>query len=181
VSEPPSPTRSAEQGAIVEVEDDQVDVALDPARWAHLASQVLAARGVTNGVLSLTFVDEVTIAELNAEHLGVDGSTDVLSFPLDADLAPDDSPVPGVPVLLGDVVICPAVAERNAPDRLTTDPHPGAPDHDGTLDAELALLVVHGVLHVLGMDHADPDDAAQMHAAERELLAAYAAPGAEAS
>ena len=56
------------------------------------------------------------------------------------------------------MVICPAVAARNAP------------DHAGTYDDELALLVVHGILHVLGMDHADPEEEAAMQAKERSLL-----------
>jgi probable rRNA maturation factor len=116
VSEPPSPTRPLAPGPTVEVDDDQTDVALDTARWARLATNALAARGVSHGVLSLTFVDEGTIADLNATHMGVDGPTDVLSFPLDSDLASGESPVPDVPVLLGDVVICPAVAARGTPD-----------------------------------------------------------------
>jgi probable rRNA maturation factor len=60
--------------------------------------------------------------------------------------------------LLGDVVVCPAVALRQAP------------THAGTLDDELALLIVHGVLHVLGRDHAEPDEAAEMRARELALL-----------
>jgi probable rRNA maturation factor len=64
-------------------------------------------------------------------------------------------------MLLGDVVVCPAVAARQAP------------THAGSYDDELALLVVHGVLHVLGMDHAEPDEAARMQARERELLDRY--------
>ena len=83
------------------------------------------------------------------------GPTDVLSFPLD----PDPGPEPSLR-LLGDVVICPAVALRNAA---------GPAGYEG----ELALLVVHGVLHVLGMDHADPEEAATMQARERELLDRY--------
>ncbi len=66
--------------------------------------------------------------------------------------------MPGVPVLLGDVVVCPAVAAQQAE------------SHAGTLDDELALLVVHGVLHVLGHDHAEPDEAVHMRAREVELL-----------
>ena len=84
----------------------------------------------------------------------------MLSFPLDADdraIRTDDS----VPVLLGDVVICPDVARAQAP------------AHAGTLDDELALLVVHGVLHVLGHDHAEPDEAATMRSKELELLVAH--------
>jgi probable rRNA maturation factor len=107
-----------------------------------------------------------------------DGPTDVLAFPLDDELVepgryPDSStsgPVdprargegPEPPLLLGDVVICPAVAARNAMSK-----------GNGNTDDELALLVVHGVLHVLGHDHADDTDAAAMQAKERELLALY--------
>jgi probable rRNA maturation factor len=66
-----------------------------------------------------------------------------------------------LPLLLGDVVVCPAVAARQAP------------QHAGSYEDELALLVVHGVLHVLGMDHADPAEEATMQARERELLDRY--------
>jgi len=94
---------------------------------------------------------------LNAEHMGTQGPTDVLSFPLD-----DDEPGQrDVPVLLGDVVVCPAVARDQAP------------EHAGSLDDELALLVVHGVLHVLGHDHAEPDETAVMRARELELLESF--------
>jgi probable rRNA maturation factor len=69
------------------------------------------------------------------------------------------SPEPAeMPMMLGDVVICPAVAQTNAP------------THAGTYDDELALLVVHGILHVLGMDHVDPEEEAAMRRKERELL-----------
>jgi probable rRNA maturation factor len=63
--------------------------------------------------------------------------------------------------MLGDIVICPSVAAANAP------------EHAGTLDDELALLVVHGVLHVLGHDHAEPDEARAMRALEADLLARF--------
>ncbi|MET0159656.1 MAG: rRNA maturation RNase YbeY, partial [Acidimicrobiales bacterium] len=78
---------------------------------------------------------------------GHDGPTDVLSFSI-------DGPGAGPGGLLGDVVVCPAVARRNAP------------DHAGTYEDEVALLVVHGVLHVLGHDHAEPDEAAVMRQRE---------------
>lgn len=173
-SEPRSPGRPAGADVEVEVDDRQHDHPIDPHRWAHLARAALAHEGVHAGELSLAFVDEPTIAELNATHMGVDGPTDVLSFPLDAE--PDEPHGSGggvvaeMPVLLGDVVICPAVAARNAPSRLGTDPHPGHPHHDGTLDAELALLVVHGVLHVCGHDHAEPDERDAMWTAEATIL-----------
>jgi hypothetical protein len=66
-----------------------------------------------------------------------------------------------VPVLLGDIVICPAVAFRNAP------------EHAGNYDDEVALLVVHGLLHLMGMDHQEDDEAEEMEAKERELLSRH--------
>ena len=136
------------------VSDEQTDVDIDADRWADLAGAVLQAEGRT-GELTLTFVDRDEIAALNAEHLGEHGPTDVLSFPLDS--IDDSTAMPG-PVLLGDVVVCPAVASESA---LT---------HAGTLDDELALLVVHGILHVLGHDHAEPAETRVMRERERALL-----------
>lgn len=131
--------------------------AVDVERWAELARGVLVAEGVV-GELTLTFVDAEEIAELHCEHLGLDGPTDVLSFPLDADSGAE--PADGVPTLLGDVVVCPAVAAAQFA------------DHAGTLDDELALLVVHGVLHVLGHDHAEPEETAVMRRRELDHLRA---------
>lgn len=141
---------------------DEQDVApVDVARWVALAEAVLAAEGVTRGELTLAFVHEDDMAELNQEHMGENYATDVLSFPIDADLAlggPDPRDPDGEPILLGDVVVCPTVAAANAP------------AHAGTVDDELALLVVHGVLHVLGHDHATPDDTVRMRALELHHL-----------
>ena len=124
---------------------------IDLERWQALAAAALSTEGA-GGELTLTFVDRDEIAVLNEEHMGASGPTDVLSFPL------DDESVPGVPTLLGDVVLSPAVAAAQAA------------GHAGTLDDEIALLVVHGVLHILGHDHADPDEAETMRARERDLL-----------
>lgn len=158
------------------VADEQTDVAVDTCRWATLAEAVLASEGVWGNVeLSILFVAEDAIAELNEQFMGSSGPTDVLAFPIDATevevvsvpapptTGPDRAPVdPGdLPLLLGDVVVCPAVAARQAP------------DHAGTLDDELALLVVHGILHVLGHDHAEAGEAERMRARERELLEAH--------
>lgn len=173
---PPSshlPPRIGGEGEpCVFVADEQDALVVDTKRWAALAEQVLAREGVRgNAELSLLFVAEHEIAELNDRFLGHDGPTDVLAFPIDAeeleDAGPDTSRTgPGrssadagdLPLLLGDVVICPAVAARNAP------------DHAGTVDDELALLVVHGVLHVMGHDHADAEETIAMRRRERELL-----------
>lgn len=160
------------------VGDEQDEHPVDVARWQLLAEQVLHHEGIRGEAeLSLLFVDEATIADLNKRFMGGDGPTDVLAFPLDDELVepgrfPDSSTsapldprardeAPDPPLLLGDVVVCPAVAARNAP------------THAGTYDDEIALLVVHGILHVLGHDHADPEEAAVMQAKERELLELY--------
>jgi probable rRNA maturation factor len=124
---------------------------VDTDRWGALADAALAAEAA-DGELTLTFIGRDEIAALNAEHMGKDGPTDVLSFPL------DDEPTPGVPVLLGDVVVCPAIAAEQFS------------DHAGTLDDELALLVVHGILHILGHDHTGPAETAVMRERERALL-----------
>ena len=134
---------------------------VDAARWADLAEAVLQDEQVAGGELGLQFVDARRMAELNREHMGADGPTDVLAFPLDGAESAHRAPR-----LIGDVVVCPARAAEQAPD------HRG-PNHDGGLEDELALLVVHGVLHVRGYDHADAAYAAAMQAREAQLLAAH--------
>lgn len=167
------------------VGDEQADVVVDGARWQQLAESVLRHEGINGDAeLSLLFVDETTIGDLNERFMGATGPTDVLAFPLEDDFVepgrfPDsgttgpvdprartDAPEP--PLLLGDVVICPTVAARNAPEHASVEKH-----HDGSLDDELALLVVHGILHVLGHDHAEPAETAAMQAREQDLLDRY--------
>ena len=135
---------------------------IDTERWAGLAAAVLRDEGVDRGELGLRFVDPGAMAELNLAHMGASGPTDVLAFPIDG--GNGHSPAPGPAVLLGDVVVCPAYAS------LTQTDHARAP---GSLTDELALLVVHGVLHVLGYDHARDSEAAAMRAREGRLLAAH--------
>ncbi len=131
--------------------DDSPEVVVDVERWQRLALDVLVDSAAT-GELTLTFIDRRDIADLNSEHMGTAGPTDVLSFPM------DDEPVAGVPTLLGDVVLSPSVAAAQFA------------EHAGTIDDELALLVVHGILHVLGHDHAEPAEAEVMRSRELELL-----------
>ena len=169
----PRPPRRGPEGEVqVFGADEQNAVAVDVDRWVALAHDVLVAEGVQGDAeLSLLFVDEATIADLNHRFMDSEGPTDVLAFPIDDPVVagrwpdastsgPDrDEPDAGdLPLLLGDVVVCPAVAERQAP------------SHAGSYEDELALLVVHGVLHVLGHDHAEPEETAVMQARERELL-----------
>lgn len=149
-----------ERGAVTE--SGAVGEPFGPERWRRLVHAVLVDEGVS-GALDVTFVGEADMARLNAEHMGQEGPTDVLAFPIDGEA--DDAALVGaeVPRLLGDVVICPAVARSNAAENA------GA-DHDGTAEDEIALLVVHGVLHVLGWDHATDDQRRAMQARERHHL-----------
>jgi probable rRNA maturation factor len=127
----------------VEVENHTAWRIDEPAAAAAVRS-TLAAEGVDAGDVGVLFVDEARIAELNGAHRGKPLPTDVLSFPLDGD---EDLPA-GVPRQLGDLVICPAVASA-----------------EGT---ELATLLVHGALHLVGYDH-ETDDG-RMLRREAELV-----------
>jgi probable rRNA maturation factor len=119
-------------------------VPVDEDGLAVVARETLAGEGLDDVELSLSFVEDAEIEELHVRFMGEPGPTDVLSFPLD----PDDVDERGMRVL-GDVVIAPAVAARIAP---------------GDPAAELRLLVVHGVLHLLGYDHEEDADRAEMWA-----------------
>ena len=155
--------------------DEQSAIRVDLARWLALAKLVLASERVTDDAeVSLLFVDDAAMADLNHRFLGATGPTDVLAFPIDDDHVPSgrrpdeggrgpgssNEPV-DPPIVLGDVVLCPTVAQRQAA------------EHEWSTDDELALLVVHGILHLLRYDHADADDAARMQRRERELLARF--------
>jgi probable rRNA maturation factor len=142
----------------VHVVDEQEDHLVDADQWRALVAAVLASERVTGpGEANVLFVDEPAMADLNQLHMGAAGSTDVLSFPIDAADELDDADER----IVGDIVICPAVAFRNAP------------NHAGTYPDEVALLLVHGVLHLLGHDHADEVERRRMWDRERELLAAH--------
>ena len=136
---------------------------IDTGLWADLVRAVLAAEGVdAPAETNVIFVDRDAMAELNAEHMGVEGPTDVLSFPIDDD--PADAPAGDDVRFVGDIVVCPQVAAANAP------------SHAGTVDDEIALLLVHGSLHLLGHDHADAEEREVMWAAEQRLLAGLRPP-----
>jgi probable rRNA maturation factor len=113
---------------------------LDEAGLIALALETLRGEGVERAELSVSFVDDAEMAGLHVRFMGEEGPTDVLSFPLDE---VDDRGVR----LLGDVVIAPVVAARN---------NPAAPE------AEVRLLLVHGILHLLGHDHQEADERAEM-------------------
>lgn len=137
---------------------DEQEVPVDGDDLVALARHVLAQRRVPADMeLSLLLVDRDTIAVLNAEHMGKDGPTDVLAFPIDlpGEAGPDG------PAILGDVVLCPAIAADQAP------------RFGRSAEDEIRLLVVHGILHLLGMDHATPEDEREMFGLTDDLLASY--------
>jgi probable rRNA maturation factor len=144
----------------VTLSDEQDDpVPLDD--LVRLAKLVMDGEGLGAGTsVSIRLVEAATIAELNEAHMGEQGPTDVLSFPIE-DAAPGSPPIApsgGPPVELGDVFIAPSVVRTNA-------------GRDGvSFDDEMALMVVHGMLHLLGWDHVDDDDAVAMEKREGEML-----------
>lgn len=169
-------------GIEVFVANEQSEFEIDSDFWLKFAVEVLQSEKVSpSAELSLMFVDQPAITGLNEKFMGKVGPTDVLSFPIEIEpVASGRSPDSGnkgpgsfsseseiMPFLLGDVVVCPEIANENAPD------HAGNGLHDGSLDDEIALLVVHGILHLLGMDHELDDEAALMEAREQELLSLH--------
>jgi probable rRNA maturation factor len=114
--------------------------------------------------LSMVLLDTPAMADLHMRWMDLPGPTDVMSFPMD-ELEPGgrpDAPEPG-PSMLGDIVLCPEFAAKQAE----------SAGH--SLGQELALLTVHGVLHLLGYDHAEPDEEKEMFALQRELLEEWVA------
>ena len=110
--------------------------------------------------LSVVLVDEAAMSDLHVRWMNEPGPTDVLSFPMDELRQPqdDEEPEPG---MLGDVVICPQVATRQA---LAAGHH---------RDDEMALLLTHGILHLLGYDHAEAEEHAEMFGLQARLLAEW--------
>jgi len=139
--------------------DDEQHVPVDVPSLRRVAQRAFQMLSVPDGAaLAVTFVEAARMAELKEQALGEKAPTDVLAFPMD-DV---DDPMPG-PVVIGDVVICPEVAEAQA----------RAAGHSPS--EELALLLVHGILHCLGRDHATPDEEKAMFAEQAEILAAAGA------
>lgn len=122
------------------------------------ALSVLVEENAPKGQLDIHLVDTDTVRDLNHTHMHSDEPTDVLAFPLDPE---DDgiSSAAGSVALLGDVVICPAVAFAQAP------------GHTGSFEAEMLLLTIHGTLHVLGHDHGETEERLVMQGRERHHLA----------
>ncbi|AQX16916.1 rRNA maturation RNase YbeY [Tessaracoccus lapidicaptus] len=110
--------------------------------------------------LSIVLVDEETMAEYHERFMDLPGPTDVMSFPMDElrEPAEDEEPPLG---LLGDIVLCPQVTARQAA------------DNGRSADGEAEYLLIHGLLHLLGHDHAEPDEKAVMFGLNDRIIAAW--------
>ena len=125
----------------------------DEAAIISVAAFAMAKMGIhPDSDLSITLVDEARIEELHIEWMDLPGPTDVLSFPMDEMKPNSAADGPGI---IGDIVLCPEFARKQAKEGL---------------DAELALLTVHGVLHCLGYDHAEKDEELEMFGLQDECL-----------
>ena len=137
---------------------DDVSAALAEDEFERLVNLVLSEEGVERPcMVSVSIVSDEHMHELNLEWRDVDRPTDVLS--LECERPDDPDLAPGEPCELGDLVLAPAYIERQAADFGTTPAD------------ETRLLTIHGLLHLLGYDHLDDDEAEVMEAREDELLA----------
>ncbi len=141
-----------------EAYQDKVDVA----DLEEVVRRTLAKEGLRSAALTLVITDDDRVRELNRAYRGVDATTDVLSFPMQ-----EGEPIPGESEpYLGDVVIAFPVAQEQAQ------------AYGHSVQEELRLLTVHGVLHLLGYDHETPEEEARMWARQEEILGkAYVGPG----
>ena len=150
----------ANESYVVEISDesDFVDSAKIHKRLENTAQSVLTQLNLAPGCeLSISLVELSAMEKLHVEYMGEPGATDVLSFPMDEVRIP----VPGEVSeagLLGDVVLCPAFVEKQARDA------------GNTFEAEMDMLLIHGILHLLGHDHAEPEEHAVMFALQSRLL-----------
>ena len=143
--------------------NNESDVEVDLDLVMRLAEHNLGKLYVSGDAdLAILMVDEPAMEQLHIEWMDEPGPTDVLSFPMD-ELRPGTADKPTPPGLLGDIVVCPQVAEQQA----ETAGH--------SLMDEILLLTTHGMLHVLGYDHALPDEERRMFGLQRELLVSFAA------
>ncbi|WP_350346814.1 rRNA maturation RNase YbeY [Agromyces sp. G08B096] len=141
---------------------NESNVDVDEAALQRLAVYALDAMHVhRDAELAILLVDEGAMEQLHVQWMDEPGPTDVLSFPMD-ELRPGTEDQPAPAGLLGDVVLCPQVAESQAKQA------------GHTLLDELQLLTAHGILHLLGFDHAEPDEEKEMFSIQRDILVGFA-------
>jgi probable rRNA maturation factor len=143
--------------------NNETEFEVDEAEFAELARFVLDTLHVhPQSELSILFVDTKAMSELHKQWMDEPGPTDVLSFPMD-ELRPGRDGEVTPPGTLGDIVLCPEVAVEQA----TAAGHSTA--------EELLLLTTHGILHLLGYDHAEPEEEKEMFGLQRKLLLTFLA------
>jgi len=143
--------------------NNETDAVIDEVEFTELATYVLREMNIADGAeLAILFVDEPAMEQLHIQWMDEPGPTDVLSFPMD-ELRPGTPGSPTPPGLLGDIVVCPSVATRQA----------AAAGHSP--EEEMLLLTTHGLLHLLGYDHAEPEEEKEMFALQRKLLLTFLA------
>ena len=134
---------------------------VDEAKLVRLVAHDLAELHVSpDADIAVILVDEGAMEALHVQWMDEPGPTDVLSFPMD-ELRPGTEDMPTPPGLLGDIVLCPQVAETQAKEA-----------RHSTLD-ELVMLTTHGLLHLLGFDHAEPDEEREMFALQRDIIIGF--------
>lgn len=147
---------------MIEINNESA-IAIDETVLLRLTDHNLAQLNVSpDADVAIVLVDEGAMEALHVQWMDEPGPTDVLSFPMD-ELRPGTIDRPTPPGLLGDIVLCPQVAEGQA----ATAGH--------ALMDELILLTTHGLLHLLGFDHAEPDEEREMFGLQRELILSFAA------
>ena len=140
---------------------NETNFAIDEVRVLRLAEFALDQMRIHPAAeLSIIFVDKKAMEQLHLQWMDEPGATDVLSFPMD-ELRPGTESEPTPAGLLGDIVICPTVAEKQAV----------AAGHE-TIN-EVLLLTTHGVLHLLGFDHVDPEEELEMFGIQKSILKQY--------
>ena len=142
---------------------NETDYDIDCAEFAALADYVLTQMHVASDAeLNILFIGAGPMEELHVKWLDLPGPTDVMSFPMD-ELKPGTADNPTPPGILGDICICPEVATHQAA------------DSGHTAAEEMLLLATHGILHLLGYDHAEDAERAEMFALQRKLLLTFLA------
>ena len=143
--------------------NNETEIEIDGAEFVALADHVLGSLHINPGAeLSILFIDPEPMAELHERWLDLPGPTDVMSFPMD-ELRPGTEDEETPPGTLGDVVLCPQVAAKQALEA-----------GHSTVE-ELLLLTTHGILHLLGYDHAEPEEKKEMFDLQRRLFLTFLA------
>lgn len=142
--------------------NNESTIEVDESALQRLAGYALDIMHVhPDAELAIVLVDEAAMEQLHVQWMDEPGPTDVLSFPMD-ELRPGTEEDPAPAGLLGDVVLCPQVAQVQA----ETAGH--------SLMDELLLLTTHGILHLLGFDHAEPAEEREMFGIQRDILVGFA-------